>query len=594
MRNLLAFLVLLAACVGVDASAAPAAAGIHVDIDAGDQGDHGARLHDELAAANLPVTASVDQVDSALMPFVSQVRYYGEADRALAERVLPLLQRYRSRAVLVPAQEGGTVGRIDVYVSMKDDMGDAVALQVPPRAPAPPRPASITDATLRLVFDPEDRSHDPLKGAPPAARAFLAAAKQADTVADDLQRCLAYPDLPGSAWSPAVVQALCAYGNAPVLTAAEARDLLARSDAAGLDARLAASLARLYAGQAARSETIQREIEDLAHADDAADLVRAWREQAPRSAFALAVQASYLEKQAWQARGDDTIERVTAPQLVRMRALANEAIAAAQAALAIEPKLMPARVALVELAQLVGDDELGAKAMREATALDAGNYPLNRARMNALRPRWGGSFAAMDALAATLAAQAGTRPLLAVVAAMPDGERGLVARESDDYPAMARVLLPRVASVPAPDGLRVLGDVYPSLIPDGRWAGLAYLLEAVRFGDCDPCTRNALANHLMGLAGDRDWALVHLQREVQRHPGDLVARTLVGRVLFEQERHAEAIEVLQAVLAQETDPANRRDALDLLVAASRASGQGELADRYSKQLEHEGARPDGE
>jgi hypothetical protein len=581
MRQLL-FAVLLMTGLAACAQAAPPAPTVHVNKDASDGSDHAARLEADLGAAKLAVQE--EAVDPALMPFISQVRYYAAADRPLAEQALGVLQRYRTRAVLVgPEEVTGAPGRVDVFVSLQDDDGSAPALV--PALPAEPSPfsaPSLTDEAMRLVFDPEDTSKDPLKGAPPAARAFLAAAKQADAIADDLQRCLAYPDLPGSQWPRELVTALCELGNEPALTTAEVRAFVERGDAAGLDARLAQGLARQFAAGAARSEVLHRELDGLD-----GDTIAAWRELAPQSPYALAAEARHGLRAAWSARGDELAGDTSPQQFAAMRDLASSAIASAQSAVRLEPTLLPAWVTLIELGQLTGDEALVESSFAAAAKLDAGSYRVNVARMNALRPRWGGSLAGMDAFADAVRKLVAARPLLAIVAAMPERERGLIAQEEGNRAGMARVLKPVVAAVPDPGSFEILAPEYVSFVNDGRWAGLAYGLEAARFGECAACTRNAAAWDLRGVAGDLDWALVHVERQLRMQPGDLMAQQLLGDYRAKQGRFPEAIRILEGALAKATEARARRDLLELLVAATRDGGQAAKSAQYARQLAQE-------
>lgn len=176
---------------------------------------------------------------------------------------------------------------------------------------------------------------------------------------------------------------------------------------------------------------------------------------------------------------------------------------------------------------------------------------------------------------------------MSVLSTLPDWDRATDLRETRKSAPIAALLKPSLVHTPSPCALDVLGSIYAVDVIDGRWAGIAYLLESVRFGGCNSDTRNHLASQLMGIAADTDWANVHLERQVHDAPGDLDALRLIGALRDQQGRYADAITVLQGVLAREADPTGRRDTLQLLVATCRETGDSVLAGRYAAQLARE-------
>ncbi len=136
------------------------------------------------------------------------------------------------------------------------------------------------------------------------ANAFLAAAKRAEAIADPLQRCLAYPDPPGSHWSPDAVAAFCRYYRLPVITFAEAQQLIQSGHAAELDRRLAAALQAQMTrpGSKGLLDRIYRE----AFRNGSFEIrptLDAWMRDSPNSAFAYAASGVAYEAMAGDARG---------------------------------------------------------------------------------------------------------------------------------------------------------------------------------------------------------------------------------------------------------------------------------------------------
>ena len=74
-----------------------------------------------------------------------------------------------------------------------------------------------------------------------------------------------------------------------------------------------------------------------------------------------------------------------------MHRLAGQAVDAAQAALRIEPKLLPAWIVLMQVGQLEGRDDLVVAAYDNAIRIDPACYAAIQARMM-LRRRWGGQL----------------------------------------------------------------------------------------------------------------------------------------------------------------------------------------------------------
>jgi len=73
--------------------------------------------------------------------------------------------------------------------------------------------------------------------------AFLAAAKQPEAINDPSQRCLVYPDPPGSHSTPAAVSAYCQYRMQPLMSFEQLQSLIRNGKAAEADQRFAQMLA---------------------------------------------------------------------------------------------------------------------------------------------------------------------------------------------------------------------------------------------------------------------------------------------------------------------------------------------------------------
>jgi uncharacterized protein (TIGR00266 family) len=78
----------------------------------------------------------------------------------------------------------------------------------------------------------------PYAQAPAGVREFLVAARAADLIADPLDRCLAFPDLPGNRWPMGLAKAHCEADFGPRITLARVRVLLDRDAIDEIDYRI--------------------------------------------------------------------------------------------------------------------------------------------------------------------------------------------------------------------------------------------------------------------------------------------------------------------------------------------------------------------
>ncbi len=161
-------------------------------------------------------------------------------------------------------------------------------------------------------------------------------------------------------------------------------------------------------------------------------LLDEWVTKIPNSYPAHLARAEYLVTAAYQARGDQYADETSAGQFAEMNALLNKAVKDALAAIKLNAKSGVAYAAIIDAARGNSDDD-----MRERT-LAAGlkNAPLSMAiwvsAIRALQPRWGGSYGAMERLAAKAQKYAAQNPKLVTLKGFADVERGRVALSDND------------------------------------------------------------------------------------------------------------------------------------------------------------------
>ena len=132
---------------------------------------------------------------------------------------------------------------------------------------------------------------------------FLAAAKQAEAIKDPLQRCLAYPNPPGSHWTPVAVNAYCQYRMQPLMSFDELQALIQNGQTAEADRRFAQMLAAQSTQPNARGRLDRTFDQDFDGSFEVREVLDAWKRGSPKSAFAYAASGFAYEKMAHKARG---------------------------------------------------------------------------------------------------------------------------------------------------------------------------------------------------------------------------------------------------------------------------------------------------
>lgn len=330
--------------------------------------------------------------------------------------------------------------------------------------------------------------------------AFLTAAMAAEASKDPLQRCLQYPDPPGSHWSHAAVAAYCRYRTQPYLHAAQAQALIASGHARELDRQLARALRQQQTEPDARG--LLDHIYLNAFNDGSSHwrtLLDSWKRQSPHSAFAHAASGMAHVEAAFTARGGKWISETPDRNIREMDRLLALARADLRQAVRLNPHLTVAWYAQVEAARMNGGDEQAQAAATGALHADPYDYALFADRMVSAQPKWGGSMQAMRALAAQAHAGAARNPLLELLVVEPDayaeGICGCGGGEPTEQVAYTRVL-DRVA------GTETLSAAGHHASDRNQFApAIVYLSEALRF---DPDLRDDRMARLYNMSSHFD------------------------------------------------------------------------------------------
>ena len=364
---------------------------------------------------------------------------------------------------------------------------------------------------------------EPFAEVPAPWRDYYRQAAAAECLGDRLQRCLAFPDLPGNRWPDGHAAAHCRYHALEPIALAEFEAALEQGTIAALESRLDVLLARHFGDGDGDGdgEDIHVALEAFGAADGETDRISArWLELAPGSAYANLARAEHL-------RGNDWVSKTPREQLRRMSELLQQAIPLFREAIRLQPRLMPAYAGLHDVAMLESRDDLQREALAGALAQDPACVEFARVRMHALQPRWGGSYEEMLGFAAELSRHLARRPQLAIHVAAPYGDRGDRLRGSGEYTRETVAVLDvavRTGSNEAHlrDAAIVVLNLPEAAGGPDQWKGIALLLQEQRFNALNSGLHQNIARQVLPL--DPEWGLRHALRAHELDPDDLSAR----------------------------------------------------------------------
>ncbi len=347
--------------------------------------------------------------------------------------------------------------------------------------------------------------------------AFVAKARTAEDIADPLQRCLKYPDPPGSHWSPAAVDAYCHYRFQSVISFAEVQDLIRSGHAADLDRRLAEALQAQLTQPHSRGLVHRIFWEDFYDGSfDTRQTLDAWKRASPDSAFVLAASGVAYVAMAHKARGGALIRDTSDSNIESMDRLLQQADTDLQRAIQLNPKITPAYEAMMDAGSMSLGDSYTDTAFRRGTVAVPDDYAIYSMYIHVSEPKWGGSLQAMKNVADGAQVHAKTNPMLALLLAEEPAYYFNACDCALDTETHAWAAFPTVfdnvssANLMFDAGYAANGDNQPKL-------GVVYLSEGLRFA---PATNMAHVRRAYALTnvGDTDWALVEAGREIRKEP----------------------------------------------------------------------------
>jgi tetratricopeptide (TPR) repeat protein len=410
-------------------------------------------------------------------------------------------------------------------------------------------------------------------------------AEAADKIEDPLERCLAFPDLPGNQWPKGLARAHCELNHGSHISIGTIKDHMARGAFAELDALYKADLDRHFS-KTGFSEAIHADFnafDALEDKDELDRITRTWLDKAPQSPYALTARGLFFRDKAATARGKRWASQTPAENMRRMHEFSDIAIDHYRRALKIEPRMLPALAGLIGLANMNSYDDLLQWAISEGNRLDPACRPLRGLQMTSLEPRWGGSEAEMQALARELEPYLADRPLLALVTVWPSVDRAdVLLREDRDAeavellePVLARTTNPKAYQNMA-TGLLVMGQ--PAQVD----LAMVYLVLAARFEvDCCAAVDVTRGQLLLNRRKNAEWAIKYLESGVAKAPEDAKARFSLAQAYAAAGHHAKAES--EYLLTMKDAQLHAAALHSLAVAMANANSQ-EKSRAYSRQL----------
>lgn len=368
---------------------------------------------------------------------------------------------------------------------------------------------------------------------------YFAQGLRAEGLADPVERCRAYPDLPGNAWPQGSAWARCLRNQAPAVSLEELERMLEAPDgAAAIETRLAQLLDAHFNAPEQR-DRIYDFLEQFDDSERAGALATRWLRVSPESPYAMAGLGFHRADAGWRARGTAYSADTSPQQLQRMSQHFAAAFDLLDQALTREPRLGPACVELAKIGRQ-SLEPLQQMALAHCVVLDPASHYVVGELMTAAKPRWGGSDAALDEVVAHIDRYAAENPALHAYRSDPILDR--ITRSEYDFGDVFDEYAGGARQAPASFLLEGAG-----MGTQDMWQRAMWLSQAVRFAPTRASARSRRAEVWLYL-NQWDWAAVDLEWLVQHVPEPARHLGELGGVRLHQERHAEAIPLLQAAL----------------------------------------------
>jgi tetratricopeptide (TPR) repeat protein len=173
---------------------------------------------------------------------------------------------------------------------------------------------------------------------------------------------------------------------------------------------------------------------------DLEPLLKEWMTARPQSYAALLALGEYYWQLGAKRRGGKWAEETSDDQFQQMDLAFETAAKYVQAALTLRPKLIEGYYVLASIARFKGDEAAEQTLTRKALEIAPASFRIRRGHLQALMPRWGGSYEAMTRFAQESQAYAAQNPKLKILLGLVDWDHADIAIREKDYEAGLRWL----------------------------------------------------------------------------------------------------------------------------------------------------------
>jgi tetratricopeptide (TPR) repeat protein len=339
----------------------------------------------------------------------------------------------------------------------------------------------------------------------------------------------------------------------------EARNLLGRGDFTALEQELE-DLQRGYEGGKTNEYFVLFAFADFA-APDLQPMIERWATEHPHAWSALAARGMLRWAAANRARGTKAISETPQAQLDQMRTNLELAAGDFHAVLTERPGFLPAYSGLIGAARMLGDQAAGHAAIVAALRRDPNTYWVRTDYMNALEPRWGGSWEAMEAFAREAQAHAAVNPELIRLLGYAAADRAWDRVLAKDWRSAAELYTDALRFSRDTDWLKTRSQLYERL---GQYhEELADLNEVLHYTPDWPGILVARARCLDHL-GQGDASLRDYARAVELDPNTLWITREYVRALGAAGRARDEVPVYEHFLATNPDDVETLEDLGIL------------------------------
>ena len=377
---------------------------------------------------------------------------------------------------------------------------------------------------------------------------FVKAMMEADTIEDPLERCLRYPDPPGSHWNAETTRAYCELRNYKTMHLSEIEGLLKQGRAADVDRAFQRYM------DVQLSEPGRPGVLDIAFTNagfdksslEARRVIDAWKQQSPGSAFALAASGVQYVAAAQDARGDGPARELGDEQVVDMRQLLALARDDMDRSVAMKPSLTAVYGSMVHLGGLIGDRQYLRHAAAQGLKADPYNFSIRIQMMNQSQPQWRNQFGGMRQQREEDEAGAAHNPLLRMVAQNPQVYRAYC--YCTDSEIHNRVLQAIDRNLSSGNLKNIAASVYDT---DPQLAVEIYG-EALRFDPAEVDSLQWRSQEMLKL-GDKEGAVNTLAAASRRFPTDNAIATQLANIFHQAGRIKESETTYLSVLERDPD-----------------------------------------